>query len=52
MTLTGTIFLGCIKKSSEIDLNTGEAKSSSADHENDVGPYVNEPVADEDWLAS
>ena len=26
------------------------AKSSSADHDLDVGPYVNEPVADADWL--
>ena len=26
------------------------AKSSSADHDPDVGPYVNEPVADADWL--
>ena len=23
----------------------------SGSHEQDVGPYVNEPVADEDWLA-
>lgn len=41
-----------IEKSREIDENTGEAQSSSVDQEQDIGPYVNEPVADEDWLAN
>ena len=41
-----------IEKPSEIDKNTGEAQWSSADNEQDIGPYVNEPVADEDWLAN
>ena len=39
-----------IEKSSEIDECAAEAKSSSS-REQDVGPYMNEPVADEDWLA-
>ena len=38
-----------IEKSSEIDEYTGKAKSSGS-HKQDVGPYVYEPVADEDWL--
>ena len=28
------------------------ANSSSATNEKDIGPYANEPVANEDWLAN
>ena len=28
------------------------ANSSSAANEKDIGPYANEPVADEDWLVN
>ena len=31
------------------DENIGEAQSSS-DRVQDVGPYINEPIADEEWL--
>jgi hypothetical protein len=50
--VTEIIFLGRIK-SSEIDEN--RVKSSQAApiiHVHDVGPYVSEPVPDEDWLKS
>ena len=41
-----------IAKSSETNENSSEANSSSAANEKDIGPYANEPVADEDWLAN
>ena len=32
--------------------NANETRDSSSHNHGDVGPYTNEPVADEDWLAS
>ena len=41
-----------IVKSSETNENSSEANSSSTANEKDIGPYANEPVANEDWLAN
>ena len=41
-----------IAKSSETNENSSEANSTSTANEKDIGPYANEPVADEDWLAN
>ena len=41
-----------IEKTSASGENGSEMRDSNSHHEGNVGPYANEPVADEDWLAN
>ena len=41
-----------IKKTSASGENGSEMRDSNSHHEGNVGPYANDPVADEDWLAN
>ena len=39
-----------VEKTSASGENGSEMRDSNSHHEGNVGPYANEPVADEDWL--
>ena len=41
-----------IEKTSASGENGSEMRDSNSHHEGNIGPYANEPVADEDWLAN
>ena len=41
-----------IEKTSASGENGSEMRDSNSHHEGNVGPYANEPVADENWLAN
>ena len=41
-----------VEKTSASGENGSEMRDSNSHHEGNVGPYANEPVADEDWLAN